>query len=82
VRKDVAPARVYLEQTSRDSTSRPIIVEIAMTPKPVDSSKAYAIWSADVSSTFESYTIGAEVGGVKITREIGMSLNQFGECSS
>jgi hypothetical protein len=53
-----------------------------MTPKPVDSSKAYAIWSADVSSTFESYTIGAEVGGVKIAREIGMSLNQFGECSS
>ncbi|KAF7369579.1 Peroxidase [Mycena venus] len=82
VRKDVAPTRVYLEQTSRDSTSRPIIVEIDMTPKPVDSSKAYAIWSANVSSTFESYTIGAEVGGVKITRGLGMSLNQFGECSS
>ncbi|KAJ7440573.1 heme peroxidase [Mycena latifolia] len=82
VRKDVALARVYLEQTSRDSTSRPIIVEIDMTPKPVDPSKAYAIWSADVSSTFESYTIGAEVGGVKITRGMGMSLNQFGECSS
>ncbi|KAF7369578.1 Peroxidase [Mycena venus] len=64
VRTDVAPTRVYLEQTSRDSTSRPIIVEIDMTPKPVDPSKAYAIWSANVLSTFESYTIGAEVGGV------------------
>lgn len=46
-----------------------------MTPKLVDSNKAYVIWSANVSSTFESYTNGAEVGGV-------MSLNQFGECSS
>ncbi|KAJ7477535.1 hypothetical protein FB451DRAFT_1173084 [Mycena latifolia] len=81
-RKDVALTRVYLEQTSRDSTSRPIIVEIDMMPKPVDPSKAYAIWSADVSSTFESYTIGAEVGGVKVTRGMGMSLIQFGECSS
>jgi hypothetical protein len=82
VRKDVAPTRVYLEQTSRDSTGRPIIVEIDMTPKPVDSSKAYAIWSADVSDTFESYTIGAEVDGVKVTRGMEMSLIQFGECSN
>ncbi|KAJ6525135.1 heme peroxidase [Mycena capillaripes] len=82
VRKDVAPTRVYLEQTSRDSTSRPIVVEIDMTPQPVDPSKAYVIWSADVSSTFESYTIGAEVGGVKVTRGMALSLNQFGECSS
>jgi hypothetical protein len=82
VRKDVAPTRLYLEQTSRDSTSRPIIVEIDMTPKPVDSSKTYAIWTVDVSSTSELYTIGAEVGGVKVTRGMGISLNQFGECSS
>ncbi|KAJ7804084.1 hypothetical protein B0H14DRAFT_3486713 [Mycena olivaceomarginata] len=75
VRNDVAPTRAHLEQTSRDITSRPIIVEIDMTPKPVDSNKAYVIWSANVSSTFESYTNGAEVGGV-------MSLNQFGDATS
>jgi hypothetical protein len=53
-----------------------------MTPKPVDPSKTYAIWTVDVSSTSELYTIGAEVGGVKVTRGMGISLNQFGECSS
>lgn len=63
------PARVYLEQEQRDSVGRIFIVEIDVPrpTKPVAANAAYSIWSINLSNTFDTYTIGAEIDGMKLT---------------
>jgi hypothetical protein len=81
VRAGVNPSRVYLEEPSLDSiTGLPTIVEIDLTPQPVTANATYAIWRITKLPPFVSYTIGAEIDGVKVTRGLLTSAFEFGQC--
>ncbi|KAJ6526723.1 heme peroxidase [Mycena capillaripes] len=69
VRNGVNPTRVYLEEEKSDSVLRPIIIEtdVPRPMEPVAANAAYSIWSINSNETFGSFTIGAEIDGVKIT---------------
>ncbi|KAJ7658397.1 heme peroxidase [Mycena polygramma] len=69
VRKGAGVGRVYLEHAGRDGVQRPTVVEIDV-PAPgnvtKDDDKAYTIWSlGNVTGAVASFTLGAEVDGVK-----------------
>ncbi|KAJ7658392.1 heme peroxidase [Mycena polygramma] len=68
VRRGAGVSRVYLEHAGRDGVQRPTIVEIEV-PAPgnvTNDDKAYTIWSlGNVTGAVASFTLGAEVGGVK-----------------
>ncbi|KAJ7658393.1 heme peroxidase [Mycena polygramma] len=68
VRKGAGVSRVYLEHAGRDGVQRPTIVEIDV-PAPgnvTNDDKAYTIWSLqNVTGAVASFTLGAEVEGVK-----------------
>ncbi|KAJ7234801.1 heme peroxidase [Mycena rebaudengoi] len=83
VRDGVNPTRVYLEQETKDSVQRPIIVEtdVPRPTTPVAANAAYSIWSISSNETVASYTIGAEIDGVKITTIKGFSLFGLRPCS-
>ncbi|KAJ7496653.1 heme peroxidase [Mycena latifolia] len=85
VRNGLIPTRVYLEQESRDSVQRPIIIETELSP-PTEmgaADAAYSIWSINVTSPLP-YTIAAEVGGVKlvINDGSGHALFDLPACAS
>ncbi|KAF7342268.1 Peroxidase [Mycena venus] len=81
VRTGVDPTRVYLEQSARDSVDRPTTIEIDLTPHPVDPNATFGIWSITQALSFTSFTIGAEIGGAKVTRGLPTSVFGFGQCS-
>ncbi|KAJ7496803.1 heme peroxidase [Mycena latifolia] len=79
VRNGLNPTRVYLEEATRDSVSRPILVETQLSPptQPVAAETAYAIWSIDLDNPFASYTVAAEVDGAKIVTNGAYSIFEF-----
>ncbi|KAJ7188844.1 heme peroxidase [Mycena filopes] len=85
VRNTLSPTRVYLERPSRDNISRPIILELELAPVPPSALKSnssyYNLWSGVVNNTFTAFTIGAEVGGVKTTRNDPRSVEGFASCT-
>ncbi|KAJ6589944.1 putative L-ascorbate oxidase [Mycena vulgaris] len=71
VRVGVNPTRVYLEQELRDEVGRPFIAETDIAPpaQAAPANAAYSIWSIVLDhdvSPIATYSIGAEVDGVKI----------------
>ncbi|KAJ7132504.1 heme peroxidase [Mycena epipterygia] len=61
--------RVYIEQVTQDDVGHPIIIEtdISRPAQPVPASAGYSIWSLNLTqSDFMSWTVGAEVDGVKL----------------
>ncbi|KAJ6548710.1 heme peroxidase [Mycena capillaripes] len=83
VRNGVNPTRVYLEEELFDSVSRPFIVEtdIPRPTEPVAANAAYSIWSFDFNVDPGTYTIGAEIDGVKITTSNQLALFSLPFCS-
>lgn len=88
VRNGVIPTRVYLEAQMRDSVDRPIVIETNIPPPASKDGQvsanatAYSIWSIEImgKDTFKGYTVGAEVDGVKGTRNGLHSLFDFSQC--
>ncbi|KAJ7239707.1 heme peroxidase [Mycena rebaudengoi] len=88
VRNGVMPTRVYLETETRDSVDRPIVLEIEV-PPPTQGAAAsangteYSIWSVQIkgNQTSSMYTVGAEVDGVKGTRNGPQSIFFFSQCA-
>ncbi|KAJ7791124.1 hypothetical protein B0H14DRAFT_2625374 [Mycena olivaceomarginata] len=70
--REVNPTRVYLETDERDSVDCPIVVGIDMEPpsQPLAANASYLMWNLELNTTqrFTSFTIGAEINGVKGTR--------------
>ncbi|KAJ7891536.1 heme peroxidase [Mycena leptocephala] len=79
-----ARGRKPLARVSRGAldsiTGLPTIVEIDLTPQPVTANATYAIWRITKLPPFVSYTIGAEIDGVKVTRGLLTSAFEFGQC--
>ncbi|KAJ6570921.1 heme peroxidase [Mycena vulgaris] len=82
VRNGVSPTRVYLETESRDGVNRPIVVETDIAPpaQPVAANAAYSIWSVALADRL-TYTIAAEVDGVKILADGKHTLGAFPPCA-
>ncbi|KAJ7655399.1 heme peroxidase [Mycena rosella] len=70
VRNGLNPARVFLEAEARDSVNRTIVVETDLSPAGATGT-VYSIWSVKVdnASPVSSWTICAEVDGVKIAAD-------------
>ncbi|KAJ7032746.1 heme peroxidase [Mycena alexandri] len=84
VRNTLTPTRVFLEQASRDNISRPITLEFGLAPvhvSPPAAKSVYNLWSAVVNNTFAAFTIGAEIDGVKVTRNDPRSVEGFASCT-
>ncbi|KAJ6578269.1 heme peroxidase [Mycena capillaripes] len=79
VRNGLNVTRVYLEQEVKDSMDRTSVQEtdIAAPVQPVAAGTAYSLWSIDLSDE-NTYTIGAEVDGVKYSTIDAHSLSGFG----
>ncbi|KAF8153643.1 hypothetical protein K438DRAFT_1987444 [Mycena galopus ATCC 62051] len=83
VRNGVPLSRLYLEQEVQDSTQRISVVEteISRPAHPVAANSAYSIWSINVTS-FDGFTIGAEIDGVKYSTTEQYNLFQLPLCST
>ncbi|KAJ7339761.1 heme peroxidase [Mycena albidolilacea] len=87
VRNGVAPTRVYLESSLRDTTSAVRVEETDVPPPaalvPGNSTATYAIWSIQINETLarRTWTMGAEVNGVKGTRIGQFEVSDFGPCA-
>ncbi|KAJ7685789.1 heme peroxidase [Mycena polygramma] len=83
VRNGLNPTRVFLEQEVKDAVDRTSVNETDITSPATGQgvaagSGAYTLWSIDVNDGGEgSYTIGAEVGGVKYSTTDAHSLSDF-----
>lgn len=83
VRNDVKPTRVYLEYEIRDSVDRPIVQEIDVPPPALlNNASVYSIWSVGLTGTqaFNSFAVGAEVDGIKATRNSEQQIFSFSAC--
>jgi hypothetical protein len=80
VRNSLAPTRVYLETPGQDNISRPIIVETDLQAQPAVANATFNIWSIELDGNFDDFTIGAEVGGVKITRGDSRPVQKIDVC--
>ncbi|KAJ7447506.1 heme peroxidase [Mycena galericulata] len=82
VRNGVNPTRVYLEEVTTDRVSRPIIVEIDITPpaEPVAANSAYSLWSINLTDPNTFYSIGAEIDGVQYSTNDQHTFNEFPIC--
>ncbi|KAK7018337.1 peroxidase [Favolaschia claudopus] len=82
VRNGVNPARVYLEQEVRDDVDRIVVKEIDLTPstQSVAAGSSYSLWSIEVTE-FDSYTIGAEIDGTKISTWDSHSIFELSPCT-
>ncbi|KAJ7909942.1 heme peroxidase [Mycena leptocephala] len=76
----LAPTRVYLETPGQDNISRPIIVETDLQAQPAVANATFNIWSIELDGNFDDFTIGAEVGGVKITRGDSRPVQKIDVC--
>ncbi|KAJ7806389.1 hypothetical protein B0H14DRAFT_2610455 [Mycena olivaceomarginata] len=63
---------VHIATDERDSVDRPIVVGIDMEPpsQPLAANASYLMWNLELNTTqrFTSFNIGAEINGVKGTR--------------
>ncbi|KAJ7032721.1 putative L-ascorbate oxidase [Mycena alexandri] len=82
VRNDLAPTRVYLESLGRDNVDRPIVVETELALQPGAGNALYAVWSGAITNAQQDFTIGAEIGGVKVTRNDIRSVFNFPPCAT
>ncbi|KAF7335774.1 hypothetical protein MVEN_02233300 [Mycena venus] len=85
VRTGVSPTRVYLETEERDTIDRPIVVEIDVMPpsQPPPANTSYSMWNLELSANqrFTSFTVGAEINGVKGTRSGPYARFNFAPCA-
>ncbi|KAJ7744575.1 heme peroxidase [Mycena metata] len=81
VRNGVHPTRVYLEQVVTDSVQRISITEIDMTPplQPIAVNSAYSLWSMNLTDQDMTFTIGAEIHGIKYSTTEPLSFLEFSE---
>ncbi|KAJ6589732.1 hypothetical protein B0H19DRAFT_1249252 [Mycena capillaripes] len=82
VRNGFNPTRVYLEQEMLDEVNRTVVVETDITPPatPVPAgNNAYSLCSIHTDNT-KTFTIGAEVNGVKYSTPDGHPLDQLSPC--
>ncbi|KAJ7736874.1 putative L-ascorbate oxidase [Mycena metata] len=82
VRNDLAPTRVYAESLGRDAVDRPVVVETDFTLQPGAANALYAVWSGAIANGQQDFTIGAEIGGVKVTRNDIRSVFDFSPCAT
>ncbi|KAJ7339973.1 putative L-ascorbate oxidase [Mycena albidolilacea] len=83
VRNGVNPSRVYLEQINIDSVLRRSITEIDITPPSqlVAANSAYSLWSMNnLTDPSISFTIGAEIDGIKYSTTDPLHLFDFAPC--
>jgi hypothetical protein len=57
-----------------------LIVGTEIQAQPVVASATFNIWSIELDGNFDDFTIGAEVGGVKITRGDSRSVQKIDVC--
>ncbi|KAJ7887101.1 heme peroxidase [Mycena olivaceomarginata] len=87
VRNSIVPTRVYLESSLRDTTSAVRVEETDVPPPaalvPGNATATYAIWSIQINETLarRTWTVGAEVKGVKGTRIGQFEVSDFGPCA-
>ncbi|KAF8194048.1 heme peroxidase [Mycena galopus ATCC 62051] len=85
VRTSIKPTRVYLQAQTRDSVNRPIVLEIDVPPpsKAAAHNASYAIWSIELKAdqVYPMYAVGAEINGVKGTRNDQHPLSFFEPCA-